>query len=124
MKKPAIGSIGLSEESLEFVKQYIKNEESDVLDYVPFLTITSAFVFFFSLGYELEETRPESSTSNIARGYNFEIFEELVIVDAVGMKKSLGATISAYAEGGIAHVQNQIKVGNTLQQIMLSKFQT
>ena len=78
MKKPAIGSIGLSEESLDFVKQYIKTEESGVLDYVPFPTITSAFVFFFSLGYELEEIRQESSTSNIARGFNFEIFEELL----------------------------------------------
>ena len=122
MKKPAIGSIGLSEASLDFVKQYIGNEKSDVLDYVPFPTITSAFVFFFSLGYELEEIRQESSTSNIARGFNFEIFEELVVEDALSMKKSLGATISGYAEGGIAYIQNQMKKGNSLESFLKGKF--
>lgn len=122
-KKPASGSIGLSAESLEFVKQYVQNDDMEVLTFAPFHTITSAFIFFFSLGFESNQRFQEASTGNIApRGFNIESFEELVLKDALTHKKSFGAIISGYAEGGIAYVKSLLDQGETFESILKSKF--
>jgi hypothetical protein len=117
-KKPGFGSVGLSEDSLNFIKGYVSGNASDVFQFTPFHTITSAFLFFFSLGYEINDIRKEASTGNIApRGFPIESFEVLLMQEAIDNKKSIGALISGYAEGGIAYLKGKIENGGSLSSI-------
>ena len=124
-KKPGFGSVGLSEDSLNFIKRYVAGNTSNVSQFTPFHTITSAFLFFFSLGYETNNIRKEASTGNIApRGFPVESFEVLLIQDAIRRKKSIGAVVSGYAEGGIAFLRSKIESGESLSDLFsdLSNF--
>ena len=118
-EKMRLGSVGLSEESLEFVRGYVNDKEySENMNFKPFDTIISAFTFFFSLGYEMGYRRTEASKGNVApRGYNIESFLELISEEVRTENKSMGAIISSYAEGGIAYTKERLNSGKNLQSV-------
>lgn len=118
-EKMKLGSIGLSEESLEFVRGYVDDKEnSESMRFKPFDTIISAFTFFFSLGHEMGYRRTEASKGNVApRGYNIESFLELISEEVRAENKSMGAVISSYAEGGIAYTKERFADGKNLQHV-------
>mgnify|MGYP000878168721 CR=1 FL=1 len=119
----ALGSVGVTEESLEFLRSVsIQRESGDETDSkdCPFDSIANAFKFAFSYGYSNDKRlKKKAPAGNIApRAFNARDFEVILSDTCKEEKLSLGALASEYAEAGIEVMIECTKNGESLLNLI------
>ena len=115
----ALGSVGVTEESLDFLKSVCKTKDgghmSDMEDR-PFDSIANAFKFAFALGFARgERKKKKAPAGNIApRAFNARDFEVILGNTCKEEGRSLGALASEFAEGGIEGMMDMKNSGGSI----------
>ena len=112
----ALGSVGVTEESLDFLKSVCKTKDGGHMEDRPFDSIANAFKFAFALGFARgERKKKKAPAGNIApRAFNARDFEVILRNTCKEEGLSLGALASEFAEGGIEGMMDMKSSGGSI----------
>jgi len=104
------GSVGISEMSHALLVSLVYDAENPMEDR-PFESIVEAFRFAFALGFDREQKKKREGKHVTVAPRQFVVTEylELLRSEIVSSARSLGGTISEYAEAGCAIISEKVE---------------
>lgn len=118
----AKGSVGISESSHALLVSLVYDAGKPMEDR-PFESIVESFRFAFALGFEREQKKKREGKHVTVAPRQFVVTEylELLRSEIVSSGRSLGGTISEYAEAGCALMSKTIEMNQPVLSLLISK---
>ena len=113
------GSVGISEMSHALLVSLVYDAENPMEDR-PFESIVEAFRFAFALGFDREQKKKREGKHVTVAPRQFVVTEylELLRSEIVSSARSLGGTISEYAEAGLEMIAEHQTAGGLILDLL------